>query len=98
MIKIEITEDRMGCLILQPVNQRIQRQLERHNSECAGHSENTVLIQTDTSEFMERLSDRQRSSISEGYRTVVLMDPYEFGCMVGYDFHEVINGSNAPAR
>ena len=93
-IKVEVQQDRMGGLLLTPVSQRVRQQMRAHTREWHGHASDTALIDRDydVEHFIRTyLSPQQGRDVRQGWPVTILMDPWVFGHMVGYDFHEVIN-------
>jgi hypothetical protein len=92
MIIIDVQEDGLG-VTLTPRNQRVRRQMARHNKEWTGHADEEVFLQEwRGDEFLdEYLTSAQAGHVRSGYTVGIKMDPWVFGHMVGYDFQEVIN-------
>lgn len=91
-ILVEVTEDRMGNILLRPKNEQIRKKMMAHTKEHIGSAEDTVFLQEGgpASEFMERLPRRLQNEMQKGWGVTLKIDPWEFGHYVGYDFHEVI--------
>ena len=92
MIIVDVEEGGLG-VTLRPRNKRVRRQMERHTKEFTGHSDDSVFLQEwRGDEFIdEHLTPSQAAEVRNGWTVGIKMDPWNFGHMVGYDFHEVIN-------
>lgn len=93
MIKVQVARDRMGGLTLTP-SKKIQRQAIKHLRELGHeHADGTALIQSeeDAQLFVEtHLSEGQQRDLRDGWDVTIDMDPWDYGHLVGYDFHEAI--------
>lgn len=92
-IIIDVAQDRMGNVLLTPRNERVRRQMKKHNKEWTNNASDDVFLQESKGdEFIEeKLTSTQARDVNAGYKVGIKMDPWEFGHYVGYDFHEVIN-------
>jgi len=90
-IKVKFHEDRMGCLHLTPLNERLQGRIRRHLAEFKVSWDGSVLIQEDYNAeqaLEDYLTPAQRRDVKQGWDVVVLMDPWTFLHYVGWDTHE----------
>lgn len=94
-IIIDVVQERDGSVTLTPRNERVRKQMERHMKEMTGHADNSVFLQEwRGDEFLDNrghISAAKAAEVRKGWTEGIKMDPWEFGHMVGYDFHEVIN-------
>lgn len=92
MIIVDVNEGQMGNVTLTPRSARVRGQMERHNEEWTGHASDSVFLQEGmgAGEFLESLPPAKARDVREGWGAAIKMDPWEFGHMVGYDFHEVL--------
>ena len=95
MIKIRIFKSpRVPCgVALEPVSQRVSRRYRAHLAEMgqAIPEEDSLvaLFGDEADEFVAGLPDRARRDLKAGWDVVILMDPWEWGHLVGYDAHNV---------
>lgn len=91
-ILVDITMDYHGAINLEPRNEKVKAQMRVHNSEWRGFPYDTVFLQEgrEASEFEQHLTAKELSEISSGWTVAKKFDPWMFGHLVGYDFHEVI--------
>jgi len=87
-IKIRFSEDRMGSVILTPVNERLRDRIIRHLADLGVESDGTVYVQDGDYVLFEHLSQGQIRDVREGWDVTVLMDPWIFLNYVGYDAAE----------
>jgi hypothetical protein len=90
-IKVEFSEDRMGCLHLRPVNERLQGRIKRYLAEWKVGWDGDVLIQEDynaEATLREHLTGPEREQVRLGWSVTKLMDPWTFLHYVGWDAHE----------
>jgi len=95
MIKVRIFKSsRVPCgVALEPVSHRVSKRYRDHLTamgQAIPEEDSLVaLFGDEADEFVGGLPDRARRDVREGWEAIVLMDPWEFGSLVGYDAHNV---------
>ncbi len=89
-IKVQISQDRTGSVILQPVSARVCRTIEKHLAQF-GEKDCSVFFQEHRGdEFMaEYLKPAERRHVEQGYSITVMMSDYNYGMLRGWDLSEV---------
>lgn len=95
---IEVEMDRMGCLTLTPVNDRIRRRFARHlRAVYSPHADGTAFLQSDwdVEAFLtDHLRPAQARDVRRGWTVRVRIDPWLYGHYLGWDAHTVVEGGS----
>ena len=86
-IKVNVREDSMGCLHLNPIKESYINQIINYLKEFNVKSDGSVLIQSDydVESFYEDCSYRQRKDIQSGWGATMLLDAWTFLNYIGWD-------------
>ncbi len=92
-IKIDCSIDPFGGLKMKPAGLSVWSAFNAHMV-LAGHANDgeaaTAYLQEASDETLaEYLSPAQIRHVKRGYLATILMDPYDFGCLLGEDAQEV---------
>ena len=89
-IKVEVEENSMGDITITPVSSRVCRKYERHMKDVYGRPVCSAFMNDgfEAQQFLDQYPEIARRIESDRY-AVVMMDPYEFGMLLGYDAEHV---------
>lgn len=89
-IKIEYSIDRMGCLRMRPVNQRLNKAIGKYLEEWKVAWSGDVFVQEDFNieAALEGFTETERRDLDNGWSVTKLEDPWTWLHYVGWDAHE----------
>ena len=90
-IKVTASPDHMGNITVAPVSLKHCVKYAAHMKEMTGHATASVFLQEGgaVEGFLEGCTPRQRRELGYGHVITFLVDSYNYGCMLGWDAHEV---------
>ena len=89
-IKINVHEDRLGCLTLTPIKQSYIDQITEYLKQFNVDSDGSVFMQSedDIESFYYDCNARQRKDIQSGWGATMLFDAWTFLTWIGWDANE----------
>lgn len=85
-IKIHCEISREGGMVLWPVNKRWQRAYGKHlQSFYVQSHKGLCLIQNNIHEMKEHFTASQWRDMEHGWSVIVIMDPWDYGNLLGWD-------------
>lgn len=100
-ISVEVEEDRMGNVIVRPVDKRYAKAFAKVRKDNGGGGGEDAFFNDggEAEQFKsDYLNPRQRKELEKGYPVRMKMDPWDVGHLYGYDAHTAVESTESVLR
>ena len=89
-IKVRVEQDRMGDVTITPESAKVRKRLEKHLKQFGESGAEVFLQGWQGDQWLdENLTKAQQREVRQGWGLTMIMDPWEYGMLRGYDSSEV---------